>query len=291
MYKDYCKYIISLLIFGFNGIVASYIALKSYEIVFWRTLIGSLFLLGIFALSKEKLQGWQHRKHLLCLMISGVALGASWIFLFEAYTKIGVSVATLAYYTGPVIVMVLSPLIFKEKMNSYKVLGFLAVVLGMLCLSQEAISQGTISWGLLYGLMAAVMYAIMVIFNKKAAGIAGLENSMLQLMAGFLTVFVYMGVKQGFSLVITPDNLLPVLVLGLINTGLGCYLYFSSIGKLPVQTVSTFGYLEPLSALMFSAIILGESLTPLQLLGAGLILGGAAFGEVFRPNKMPVIHT
>jgi drug/metabolite transporter (DMT)-like permease len=51
------------------------------------------------------------------------------------------------------------------------------------------------------------------------------------------------------------------------------------MGRLPVQTVAICGYLEPLSALLFSAAFLGETLGAAQWAGAALILGGAAFGE------------
>ena len=80
----------------------------------------------------------------------------------------------------------------------------------------------------------------------------------------------------------------PVLVLGLVNTGIACYLYFSSLGQLPVQTVAITGYLEPLSALVFSALLLGEKLAPIQIAGAALILGGAAFGEVMGQRARAV---
>ena len=56
--------------------------------------------------------------------MSGVALGASWIFLYEAYVEIGVSLASLAYYCGPVIVMVFSPILFREKSQERKCAHF-----------------------------------------------------------------------------------------------------------------------------------------------------------------------
>ena len=280
------KYITALLLFGSNGIVASYILLSSYEIVFTRTLIGSLFLLLIFIASKQKVRFWRNKPHSLYLVISGVAMGASWMFLFEAYAQIGVSIATLAYYSGPVIVMILSPIIFKEKMTAVKLLGFLAVVLGMFCVNGQSMLQGTVSWGLVFGILSAFMYAFMVIFNKKAASITGLENPMWQLITSFITVAVFLGLKQGFSVHIAPGNLIPILLLGIVNTGIGCYFYFSSIGDLPVQTVAILGYLEPLSALFYSATFLGEALSSLQLIGAVLILGGAAFGELFRKKQV-----
>lgn len=277
----YMKYISALLMFGSNGIVASYILLNSYEIVFLRTLIGSLFLILVFFLSKKKAMFWKNKSHFLYLVISGAAMGASWIFLYEAYSQIGVSIATLAYYCGPVIVMILSPVLFKEKLTGAKLIGFFAVVIGMFCVNSKNISQGIISWGLIFGILSAIMYAVMVIFNKKAVTITGLENSMCQLIISFLAVAVFMGLKQGFSINIMQANLMPILLLGVVNTGVGCYFYFSSLDDLPVQTVSICGYLEPLSALIFSAAILGERLSTLQIVGAVLILGGAMFGELF----------
>lgn len=287
MKKAYFKYIASLLMFGSNGIVASYILLSSYEIVFLRTLIGSVFLVLIFALSKQKVQFWKNKSHFLYTVISGVAMGASWIFLYEAYAQIGVSMATLAYYCGPVIVMILSPIIFRERVTGAKLLGFSMVGIGMLCVNSQVLYQGIVSWGVIFGILSAIMYAIMVVFNKKAVSITGLENTVCQLVTSFLAVAIFIGLKQGFSINISLGNLVPILLLGVVNTGIGCYFYFSSIGDLPVQTVSICGYLEPLSALIFSAAILGENLSLLQSVGAALIIGGAAFGELFGSQKAP----
>lgn len=249
----YIKYILALLLFGSNGIVASYILLDSVEIVYLRTLIGSLILALVFVLTKQKAQFWKNKLHFLYLVLSGVALGASWLFLFEAYNRVGVSIATLAYYCGPMIVMMLSPLLFKEKLTSAKVIGFLSVIIGMICVNIQAFLQGEISWGLVFGLLSAVMYAAIIIFNKKASTISGLENATCQLAVSFLTVAMFMGSKQGFFVHVEEGNWAPILFLGIVNTGIGCYFYFSSIGQLPVQTVSILGYLDPLSALIFSA--------------------------------------
>lgn len=281
----YFKYIAGLLLFGSNGIVASHIALSSYEIVFTRTLIGSLFLVLLFLVSKQQVQFYKNKLHLLYLVISGVAMGTSWMFLYEAYAQIGVSIATLAYYCGPVIVMMLSPIVFQEKMTAVKLLGLLAVLVGMFFVNAQALSEGKTGWGLFCGIMSAVMYAFMVIFNKKASSITGLENAMWQLIASFITVALFVGLKQGFVVQVALVNLAPILILGIVNTGIGCYFYFSSIGYLSVQTVAICGYLEPLSALLFSVVLLGEKLDAVQIVGAVLILGGAAFGELMGQRQ------
>ena len=69
-------------------------------------------------------------------------------------------------------------------------------------------------------------------------------------------------------------------MLGALNTGIGCLLYFSAISKLHVQTVAICGYIEPLSAVLLSFLLLKESMFPLQVLGAGFILAGALISEI-----------
>lgn len=284
MNKSFLQYLLALLLFGTNGIVASHIALNSYEIVLLRTLIGSFLLIGIFFLRRGRLTFLEHKKAFAFLVVSGIAMGTSWMFLYEAYAQIGVSIASLCYYCGPVIVMIVSPLLFRETLTAAKIVGFLAVLVGIILVNGQG-TTATNRIGLLCGLASAVMYAFMVIFNKKAVTITGLENSALQLLIAFVTVAVFVGLKQGFAIDIPAASVLPIFILGLVNTGIGCFLYFSSIGNLPVQTVAICGYLEPLSAVVFSAIFLGEVLLPVQIIGAVLIIGGAMIGECVKPRR------
>lgn len=282
MTQHYFRYIFALLLFGTNGIVASHIRLSSYEIVFWRTLIGSGLLICLFFLTRQKPTFQKHRRDLIFIVLSGISMGASWIFLYEAYARIGVSLASLAYYCGPVIVMILSPVIFKEKLTAEKVIGFLLVLGGIFLVNGRSSHMDISRWGLLCGLLSAVMYALMVMLNKQTRQVKGLENASIQLLASFFTVAVFTVLKTGGSLSIPSGDMPWIVVLGLLNTGAGCYLYFSSIGSLPVQTVAILGYLEPLSAVLLAVLLLNEVMLPLQMLGAILIIGGAVFGERAR---------
>ncbi len=282
--KSYVKYLLSVLMFGSNGIIASYIALNSYEIVLSRTVLGGLALVLICLITRETMHFKEVPKQALSVVISGMAMGGSWMFLYEAYSQVGVGVASLLYYCGPVIVMALSPVFFREKLTAPKIIGFLAVIMGVVFINGT--DGGKLNaWGIFCGIMGAVLYALMLITNKKATKIVGLENSMLQVVSALLVVGVYVVVKQGFAVEIHRSDILPMLILGLVNTGLGCYFYFSSIDYLPVQTVAVCGYIEPLSAVIFGAIILHESMGPLQILGAVLILGGAMFAELYKSKK------
>ena len=283
--KAFIKYISALLLFGLNGIVASHIPLNSYEIVFLRTLIGSTLLIALFLLSKGKFHIKTYKRDTLFIVLSGIAMGTSWMFLYEAYQQIGVSLSSLLYYCGPVIVMILSPLIFREKLTAPKVLGFVTVLAGILLVNGHAADGDSNIWGLFCGAMSAVMYSFMVTLNKQARNISGMENSVIQLVVSFLTVAVFTGAKQGFIIHVPSTAWTWILVLGIVNTGIGCYLYFSPLSKIPVQTVAVCGYLEPLSAVVFAALLLGEEMTVIQFIGAACIIGGAMVGELVKTKR------
>ncbi len=283
--KAFIKYISALLLFGLNGIVASHIPLNSYEIVFLRTLIGSILLIVLFLTGKGKFHIKEYKKDTVFIVLSGIAMGTSWMFLYEAYQQIGVSLSSLLYYCGPVIVMILSPIIFREKLTAPKLLGFAAVLVGIFLVNGNATGESSNTWGLFCGAMSAVMYFFMVTLNKQSKNISGMENSVIQLVVSFLTVAVFTGMKQGFIINVPQSAWVWILILGIVNTGIGCYLYFSPLAKLPVQTVAVCGYLEPLSAVVFAALLLGEKMTVIQIVGAVCIIGGAMIGELLKPKK------
>ena len=279
MKSAYISYILALLLFGSNGIIASYIALSSTEIVLYRTLIGSILLLFLFTVTKNKWTFYKYKKHFGYLTLSGVAMGLSWMFLYEAYNRIGVSISSLLYYCGPVIVILLAPIVFKEKLTVHKLVGLFSVFIGIIFVNGNLVNGIRDLSGVFYGMMSAIMYAFMVIFNKKATNISGLENSLLQLAISCITVAVFILFRGDFIFAIPQDSIFPLFFLGLVNTGIGCYLYFSKLDKLPVQSVSILGYIEPLSAVILSVIILKETLTAMQIIGAVLVLGGAIYAE------------
>jgi drug/metabolite transporter (DMT)-like permease len=275
----YLRYFAGLLMFGSNGVVASMIHLSSSEIVLLRSALGSAFLMILFFVLGGRPTAFQHKKSLLFLAISGSAMAANWLFLFQAYRQIGVSLGTLITYCGPVIVMALSPLLFREKVTAVKLAALLAALIGVFLISGQAAMEGANPWGILCAGLSAVSYVVLVVFSKLSGEIEGMENSTVQLFFTFLTVAVFVGLHGGFAMHISTGDWLPILWIGLLNTGIACWMYFSAVGALPVQTVAVCGYLEPLSAVVFSVLFLGERLRGVQILGAALIIGGAVAGE------------
>lgn len=283
--KAFLKYIFATLLFGSNGIIASHILLSSYEIVLFRTFLGSVFLVALFLLTGGKFHMKEYRRDFIFVLMSGLAMGASWMFLYEGYQKIGVGMATLLYYTGPVFVMILTPVIFKEKLTAPKVIGFGIVFVGIVLINGISGANHLSAWGLICALLSALTYTVLVIFNKQSKHIVGMENAAIQLCGSFVVVAVFVGIKEHFAFAVLPMDWLWILLLGIVNTGIGCYLYFSSLSGLSVQTIAICGYMEPLSAVLLAAILLNERMTPLQIMGAVCIIGGAMLGELLDLKK------
>lgn len=179
MKQAYFKYILALLLFGSNGVVASYIGLTSYEIVLLRSLLGSILLIVVFFFTGHKLTVLQHKKDFCYIALSGIAMGADWLLLFEAFAQIGVSLGMLINYCGPVIVVALSPFLFKERISPQKLTSLITALIGVFLISGQAATEGANFWGLLCAGLSAVSYATMVIFNKKSKQVTGMENSTL----------------------------------------------------------------------------------------------------------------
>ena len=278
-------YILSMLIFGSNGIVASFISLNSVDIVLCRTLIGGLLLLGLFLLKKESFTFYKTKKSAVLLVLSGIAMGISWITLFHAYELAGVCTATLIYYCGPVLVMVFSPLFFHEKLSGIKIVAFCIVFLGFVLINGTQFGTANMT-GMIFAFISAVLYASLIILNKKAGCKNGLENTIVQMLTGFVVCFIYkFFIRRTPSLDILPGDIFPLIILCCMNTALACYLYFENINRLPAQKVSIFGYVDPLSAIVFAYIFLGERMTALQIAGGICIIGGAIMAEFLHSRK------
>ena len=281
--RAYMMYMLALLIFGTNGILASHISLGSSQIVLMRTWIGGVMLTGL-VLVKGGFDKANLRREWRQLLLGGGVLGMNWISLFEAYRLLNVSLATLIYYVGPILTLLCSPLIFKETLSRRKLIAGAVVVVGLICISGSIVLTGMEPLGLLIAVMSALLYAALIVLNKRIVHTDGMQTAAIELDAAAVVTLVYVLCTSGLPHM-TGADLPYIAAIGIVNTGLAYLLYFSGLQKLSGQSVALLSYLDPVSALCFSALLLKEVMTPLQVLGAVLIIGGAMLGEVRRKNR------
>ena len=280
--------IIAMLIWGSIGIFVRYIDFTSSQIALVRAIVGSIFLIVFSMISKEHLSKEKIKSNLLVLVACGICLGFNWIFLFQAYNYTTISTATICYYLAPVIVMFLSPFLLKEKLTPVKVLCIVAAMIGMLYIVgiDKSSMGGNNIVGIVYGLSAACLYAGVVVLNKFLKDISGRDSSVVQLSVAAIFLIPYVIFTEKISLAgVSSKSIILLLIIGIVHTGIAYLIYFTVIQKLESQTVAIYSYVDPISAIIMSAIILSESMSLLQILGGILILGSTFISEIYS-NKI-----
>lgn len=283
--KYYLMFVAAMLIFGSNGVFASMLDMSGAQLVLMRTLIGGAVLLIIILISRSRTPREVLLREKWRLLFAGVCLGANWALLFEAYNLMNVSLATLTYYTAPVLVLVLAPFVLKERQNSLAYVGMLVVVVGMLLVVGTDFDEGGVTvTGLVVGLGSAVFYAMLMLVNKKISGVSGLNLTFIEIIIAAVILLPYVfATSGGVPLPTDARGIFALLFLCTVNTGFACWLYFSSMNRLPAKAVALMGYFDPVSALVFSAVFLDERLSTVQFIGAVLVLAGALVGQL-RPR-------
>lgn len=290
MSKNNIKFLISMFIFGSIGIFVRKINLPSEIVVTARTVIGSIFLISLKLIGKNKLNLDGIKKNLILLLISGCILAGGWVLLFEAYRYTTVSSATLIYYSAPIFVFILSPLIFKEKIKGVKLAGIFLSFVGLVIINDVGVGGVDPIRGVIAGLLSAVTYALIMIFNKLIKDLDGFDTTLIQILIAAIVMIVLMIYKGGIvDISLSGEEIFLLLIVGIVHTGIACYLYFSSMAKLPAQNIAVMSYLDPATALFLSYIFLNEKLTMLQLIGGAMIFIGTAISQYeSKENKIEI---
>ena len=274
--------ITSMAVFGTLGPFVRNISVSSGELALYRAVLAAA-LIGCFLLvTKQQIPYAKIRKEVPLLLASGMAMGINWILLFEAYKYTTVSVATLSYYFAPVIVTVVCPVLFKEKLTGKQILCFAMSTLGLVMVTGIGeMGGGRDILGILFGLGAAVFYATVILVNKFIKNVEGIHRTFLQFLSAIVILIPYVvltsGVTVGSLNVVGWVNLL---VVGLVHTGVTYCMYFSALKDLPGQKAAILSYIDPLVAVVISVAVLGESMTLWQGIGGLLILGFTLWNEI-----------
>ena len=271
----------AMVIFGTIGLVRRYIDLPSSFIALARAVIGTVFLLGVVALTKKKPDWAGIRKNGLVLVLSGAFLGFNWVFLFESYRCTSVATATLCYYMAPILVILASPLL-KETLSPRKLLCVAAALVGIVLVSGVADSgfdSGNLP-GILFGLAAALFYACVMLLNKKIRLSSAYDKTIVQLAVAAAVLLPYVLLTEDLSAAaFTPVSTVLLVTAGILHTGIAYALYFGAMGQLKAQTTALYSYIDPVLAIVISAAVLGEPMTVFSAAGAVLILGAAFLSE------------
>lgn len=279
--------IASMTVFGTIGIFVKYIPISSSIIAMIRGFVGMLFLLAVILVRRSEISWGLLKKKFTPLFFSSAFIGINWILLFESYRYTTVATATLCYYLAPIFVILASPLVLGERLTAKKLFCVLTALAGMVFVSGilglKSFAFSEIK-GILLGIGAAVFYASVILLNKKLADIPTFDKTFMQLGIAALVLLPYTLITENFGTIeFTLPTVILLLVVGIVHTGISYALYFGSIGKLPSHTVAIFSYIDPIVAIVLSALLLHEPMDIFGVIGAVMILGAAFVSEI--PDK------
>ena len=259
------------------------ITVSSGELALYRAVLASLLIGSFLFLTKQPLSFRSLKKELLLLLLSGIAMGFNWILLFEAYKYTTVAIATLSYYFAPVIVTLVCPLLFHERLTKKQILCFLMSTLGLSLVIgiTDLGSGGNDAIGIAFGLGAAVLYATVILLNKFIKGVTGIHRTLLQFLAAVAVLIPYVLFTSGVNLGnLDGTGWICLLIVGIVHTGITYCLYFTSLKELSGQEAAILSYTDPLVAVLIGVLVLKEPLTWQQLVGGSLILGFTLLNEL-----------
>ena len=276
------KNIITMSIFGSIGLFVRNIELSSAQIALVRGFLGTVVLFLAMICLRRKLDYRALKNNAYCLLFAGIVIGLNWIFLFQAYNNTTIAIATLTYYLAPTFVVLLSPLVLKESLSKFKIVCVIISLVGMSLVadifSGKQIGDNNFI-GIIYGIMAALLYSGVILSNKFLKNISAMDSSIAQLSLATCILFPYV-IYQGESWSMSSMSLGALLILGIVHTGIAYLLYFSSMQELSAQKIAIFSYLDPIVAIILSTVFLAEPMSLAQKIGAVLILGSLFASEI-----------
>lgn len=273
--------IAAMTLFGTIGVFRHYIPLPSGLIACARGLIGALSMVVLLLILKKKPDWASVRRNLLPLCLSGAALGANWVLLFEAYSRTTVASATLAYYFAPIILLLVAPFVLKERLTARKVLCIFVALVGMVLISGVIGGGASKLDGIAFALGAALLYPVIVLLSKKLTEVNAFDKTIVQLLSAAAVILPYTLLAEKWSFSdFTSTTVILLLIVCVVHTGIAYALYFGALRTMNAQTLAILSYIDPLVAVLLSALLLKEPFGWKEAVGAVLILGAALVSEL-----------
>ncbi|WP_442597785.1 DMT family transporter [Parapusillimonas sp. JC17] len=256
------------------------------EVVFWRCLFGAVTLLFICGAMGHLRRGMLDRTTLGWAVVSGVAIVGNWVFLFAAYSRASIGIATAVYNTQPFMLVALGAVFLGERITSDKMLWLGVAFAGMLAITVQegapAYGAGAYLVGIMLSLGAAFLYAVAAILVKHLSGVPPHLIALIQVCTGVLLLspFVGLGALESSS----PFTWFTLVSMGVVHTGLMYVLLYGGIQKLPTTMTGALSFMYPIVAILVDWAAFGQHLRWLQWVGvAAIFLAVTGMRQGWKP--------
>jgi drug/metabolite transporter (DMT)-like permease len=271
--EGYGEIITAAILWGLAGIFAKkIIGMSVQNIIFYRVALAFLIILIILLISgnMDKIKLKDKKIYLVLFSILQVA---TMLTYFVSVLNASVSVAVLLLYTAPVYVTVLSPLLLKENPARKEIMALASSIVGIVIIVDPAKLDFSYSVGIAAGVLSGISYALEILTSKYIGqSYTGYTQAFWSFAIAVLILLPVGIVPAG----VVSGNIIYLILLAIFPTILAVSLYFNGLKKVKASSASILGLIEPVSAVILAALILGERITIPVFLGGALILTGAA---------------
>ena len=268
MLKEYLKLNLAVLCISSSGVLVRSIDLPVETIIAIRSIIGGLFLWIILRTKSGKPKN--RMKFSKGVTATGVFLCLHWLFYFLSLKASNVATAMISLYTFPIMTVFLEPFFKSSKINTRHVLLGLLVLVGVLFLVPDRESLQTSMWGVIFGLLSALFYALRnLLLSNEVKHQDSLRLMVQQLLITALIMSPTLFYLENPARI--QDFILELLIISVVTTALGHTLFVQTLEKLRVSTASIISSIQPIYGILLAVLILNEN-PPLQTLIGGVLI-------------------
>lgn len=254
--------------------------LSVYNMVFWRFCASTLCMM-IILLPKYRMVAQTGREGVKILVYGAIFYSPSTILYFMASRYIGTGLAMVVFFVYPAIVMTLNIILYKARILKIYYLALGMLMAGIICLAD--MKGFTFDpTGIVLAILSAVFYAFYILVSKKVVVQPG--ASTLMVCAGcMITCFIGANIDSSFHIPVGLENWLNIICMAVICTALPIVLLLCGLKYISSEKASMLSVLEPVFVVLCSTMLLGETITLIQLIGIIAVLSGALI--TFLPSR------
>jgi drug/metabolite transporter (DMT)-like permease len=275
--KANAQVVAASVIYGFSGIFFLYIKnMPAGPVVFYQLFFGFLALVAYLA-ATGKISGIQLRGKRKALLLLGIWHAGVMLSYYTAVSYTNVPISVLLLYTAPVYVLLIAPVLLKEKPSKRNLAALIVSLIGVVVVvGPENLAFGSTGletrylFGVLMGLFSGFFYACIIMTSRYLRDeYSGLEQLFF---STFVTLLLLTPFIKQASVAYVIENLPVLLFLGVMVTSIGSILYFTGLTHVKAQDASIISLLEPVSAIFFAYILFKDPISAKTLFGCVLIL-------------------
>ncbi|CAH2215320.1 DMT family transporter [Tepidibacter aestuarii] len=268
---------IAVLFFGLAGLFGKLISLPSIIIVFGRVLFASGFLITLLFFQKESIKLDERKEYFYFIMLGSI-LAFHWVAFFLSIQLSTVAIGLLMFSTFPVFVAFIEPIFFKDKIYIKDI--FIAVITfsGVAFVIPNFEFENSMTQGVLWGILSGFSFAILSVMNKKY--VSKYKSLVISFYQCFVATMVLLPFIFTMKLDFDSKNIILLIVLGVVFTGVSHTLFINGLKNVKAQTASIIASLEPVYGIIATVILLREIPSLREILGGIIILSTAIYSTL-----------